>query len=93
MFSSLSLSALCVSLNLNSVLGLLLPPPTGLIWLSTVHQALLADFHEELEILLSSLIQLGDFNIRLESSQSAGFLPLLHSIDLAMLQSVSIHRE
>ncbi|XP_064179099.1 uncharacterized protein LOC135248407 [Anguilla rostrata] len=59
----------------------------------------LGNFLEELDILLSSfpengapLILLGDFNIHLEASQSAAFLPLLHSFDLSLQHSPPTHK-
>ena len=56
-------------------------------------------FLDELDTLLSSfpedgtpLILLGDFNIHLEASHSAAFLPLLHSFDLSLQSSPPTHK-
>ncbi|KAJ8365101.1 hypothetical protein SKAU_G00139320 [Synaphobranchus kaupii] len=56
-------------------------------------------FLDELDTLLSSfpedgtpLILLGDFNIHLDASQSAAFLPLLRSFDLTLQPSPPTHK-
>ena len=56
-------------------------------------------FLDELDTLLSSfpedgtpLILLGDFNIHLEASHSAAFLPLLHSFNLSLQSSPPTHK-
>ncbi|KAJ8252065.1 hypothetical protein COCON_G00213770 [Conger conger] len=59
----------------------------------------LGSFLDELHTLLSlfpedgtPLILLGDFNIHLETSQSAAFLPLLHSFDLSLQHPPTTHK-
>ncbi|KAG5833317.1 hypothetical protein ANANG_G00274660, partial [Anguilla anguilla] len=59
----------------------------------------LGSFLDELDTLLSSfpedgtpLILLGDFNIHLDASHSAAFLPLLHSFDHSLMHSPPTHK-
>ncbi|XP_064157570.1 uncharacterized protein LOC135235714 [Anguilla rostrata] len=59
----------------------------------------LGSFVDEFDTLLSSfpedgtpLILQGDFNIHLDASQSAAFLPLLHSFNLSLMHSPPTHK-